>query len=482
MRPWRIGARIKIHHEFGTPIQHYHAKPGPNLSHKTGNNVVRYAVITTGAAFAGVGIWWLTASNRDTVPTIEIQNVNKAGFHKDEITRILSKEACSFPVKGVSGINRYDGAQLASNSPCEDRFVHGKVPSPRNEDSRSWMAWAVFDGHAGWQTADLLEKQLVPLVQQKLCQSNLTPEQHSGYQESVQHAIKKAFVDLDDSIVKSAQETSQSNLPLPDKMQKLMPAFAGSCALLALYDPVTSRLHVACTGDSRAVLGQKSSDGTWKAIPLSIDQTGSNTDEIARLHREHPGEGDIVKDGRILGIMVSRAFGDGRWKWAQELQKDMIEKFHAPALRPTFKVQTPPYITAEPVVTSTVIDPKTPSFLILASDGLWDNLSNQQAVNLVATWLENPPSIPTKDAPNTSKPTQAPLDFSHLSQNLVDPKFSEDRTITQDTNVAVHLLRNSLGGNHDELLAGRLTATTPFSRDVRDDITVQVAFFNCPVI
>lgn len=33
--------------------------------------------------------------------------------------------------------------------------------------------------------------------------------------------------------------------------------------------------------------------------------------------------------------------------------------------------------------------------------------------------------------------------------------------------------------NHDELLAGRLAADTPFSRDVRDDITVQVTFFDC---
>lgn len=478
IRPLRTAARINIHHGIETRIQHYHTKPGPNLSQKPGNNNVRYAVLTAGAAFAGGGIWWLTAATRDTVPVIEIQEVIKSNLSKDKITRILSKEAYSFPVKGVSAVNRYDGAQLASNSPCEDRFVHGKIPSPRNNDSRSWMAWAVFDGHAGWQTADLLEKQLVPLVQQRLSQSTLASEQQSGYQESVQHAITKAFIDLDSSIVKTAQETSQSNLPLPDKMQKLMPAFTGSCALLALYDPVTSNLHVACTGDSRAVLGQKSSDGTWKAVPLSIDQTGSNTDEIARLHREHPDEEDIVKDGRVLGLMVSRAFGDGRWKWAQELQNDMIEKFYAPALRPTFKVQTPPYITAEPVVTSTIIHSNTPSFLILASDGLWDNLTDQQAVNLVGTWLEKSHSPPTGPS-NDPKPTYAPLDFSHISQGLVDSKFSQARTTTQDSNVAVHLLRNSLGGNHDELLAGRLAANSPFSRDIRDDITVQVAFFNC---
>ncbi|KAG9856490.1 protein serine/threonine phosphatase 2C, partial [Aureobasidium melanogenum] len=450
----------------------------------TSINGVRYTAITA-SALAGIGgIWWFTKPSRDTVPIIEIQEakhmVNKSDLSEDGITRMLSREAYSFPVKGVSGVDRYYGTQLASNSPCEDRFVHGKLPSPRN-DRKSWMAWAIFDGHAGWQTADLLEKQLVPLVQQYLRQATLAFGEQSGYKEAIQHAITKAFVDLDSSLIGTAQETSQSNLPFQEKMQRLLPAFAGSCALLSLYDPVTSSLHVACTGDSRAVLGQRNPDGTWKAIPLSIDQTGSNTEEIARIHQEHPGEEDIVKNGRVLGLMVSRAFGDGRWKWPVDLQSDMIKKFEAPPLRPGNKSQTPPYVTAKPVVTSTTIDPQFPSFVVLASDGLWDMLTDQQAVNLVATWLDSQTTSPNPSNTTKPKPSYAPFDLSNFSQGTTNRRFEEERTTNQDKdNVAVHLLRNSLGGNHAELIAGRLAASYPYSRDLRDDITVQVAFFNCP--
>lgn len=53
----------------------------------------------------------------------------------------------------------------------------------------------------------------------------------------------------------------------------------------------------------------------------------------------------------------------------------------------------------------------------------------------------------------------------------------EKRTTIQDDNVAVHLVRNALGGNHHELIAGRLAFSSPFAQRVRDDITVQVAFF-----
>ncbi|KAG9662863.1 protein serine/threonine phosphatase 2C, partial [Aureobasidium melanogenum] len=466
------------------PIQHFSAKPKPNLS-QTSTNGVRYTAITASAVAGIGGIWWLTTPSRDLVPVIKIQEtkhmLNKSDLSADGITRLLSKEAYSLPVKGVPGVDRYDGTQLASNCPCEDRFVHGKLPSPRNDD-KPWMTWAIFDGHAGWQTADLLEKQLVPLVQQYLRQATLAFGEQSGYKEAVQHAITKAFVDLDSSLIETAREISLSNVTFQEKMQRLLPAFAGSCALLSLYDPLTSSLHVACTGDSRAVLGRKNLDGRWEAIPLSIDQTGSNTDEIARIHQEHPGEEDIVRNGRVLGLMVSRAFGDGRWKWPVDLQSDMIKKFEAPSLRPGNKVQTPPYVTARPVVTSTTIDSKTPSFVILASDGLWDMLTDQQAVNLVATWLDSQTSSTNPSNPKP-KPNYAPFDLSNFSQGTTNPKFEEERTTTQDKdNVAVHLLRNSLGGNHAELIGGRLAASHPYSRDLRDDITVQVAFFNCPEV
>lgn len=151
--------------------------------------------------------------------------------------------------------------------------------------------------------------------------------------EAVQAAIAKAFVDLDESIIKTGADVSLGREPLQDKLRKLAVANAGSCALLAVYDPVTTTLHVACTGDSRAVLGQKGPDGRWEAIALSVDQTGDNEAEVARLRKEHPGEDNMIKGGRVLGIMVSRAFGDARWKWPLELQQSFVERFCGTAPR-----------------------------------------------------------------------------------------------------------------------------------------------------
>jgi pyruvate dehydrogenase phosphatase len=413
----------------------------------------------------------------DDVPHIEDESVDYLASEpspsKEEVTRMISKGAYSFQVKNVTGVSRYDGTQLASNSPCEDRFIHGKLSSPWNDDD-NWMSWAVFDGHAGWQTAHILTKQMLPFVRRSLRQVKSPSDDESVPDELIQRAIMKSFVELDDSIIQTAYAVSESELSLQEKAKKLAPAYAGSCALLSLYDSLTSTLHVACTGDSRAVLGQKGPDGRWQAIPLSVDQSGRNEEEIARLHSEHPGEETIVKDGRVLGIMVSRGFGDSRWKWPLPFQQQMKQKFNGPApLTPRYDVLTPPYLTAEPVVTSTKIDPNQPSFLIMATDGLWDNISSQQAVSLVGKWLE---AKDTKMNSN-SDPAYEPFDFGQFRKD-VDWRFVEERTTVQDDNAAVHLVRNSLGGNHHELLAGRLAFDSPFSRHVRDDITVQVVFFN----
>ncbi|KAI1150000.1 putative pyruvate dehydrogenase [Nemania diffusa] len=441
---------------------------------------VTVSIAITTVAVGAPSLWWLLSySTRDKVPRLESPPaehlVIEPGPSEAEVTRIISEDAYSFQVRSVAGVNRYDGTQLASNSPCEDRFTHGKFPSPWN-DGKQWMAWGIFDGHAGWRTADLLTKQLLPFVRHSLSQViPAASEDRTLPDEAVQHAIKKAFVNLDDSIIKTVAHISESEEPLQDKLKRLAVAYAGSCALLSIYDPVTSNLHVACTGDSRAVLGQKS-NGKWEAIPLSVDQTGDNKDEVARLSKEHPGEDNIVKNGRVLGMMVSRAFGDARWKWPLELQQSFIKRFYGAApLKPVEDFQTPPYLTAEPIVTTTKIDPSKPSFLVLASDGLWYTLSSQQAVDLVGKWVDSP--TPKERNDKLPEPRSGPFDFSHFWKG-VSWKFDDKRTTIQDDNVAVHLVRNALGGNHHELIAGRLAFSAPSSRRIRDDITVQVVLFN----
>lgn len=452
-------------------------------------NWITYATVAGTAAVPAA--WWILSGN-ETSKTLSVPDLEADPSHAGtlrgpspkEVTDILSDGSYTVPVgAAVPGVTRYDGTQLASNSQCEDYFTHGSFSSPwTGGNNGRWMAWGVFDGHAGWQTSELLSRALVPAVRDSLnAAAAASPTTIFGNEAVVQQAVTKAFVDLDTAILNTAAEIAQLPdgssdpswaLTFADKIKTLMPAWAGSCALLSLYDPSTRNLHVACTGDSRAVLGRlektvgSAGRSTWEAVPLSIDQAGTNPDEAARLNAEHPGEEDtLVKNGRVLGIMVSRAFGDCRWKWPVALQQSLYQRYMGSGpLSPTkYQVKTPPYLTAEPVVTTTKLEPDTPYFMILASDGLWDQLSSQQAVDLVGAWLAEP---------------RAPTTPSKKTVRLGRPFRPERHTTVQDGNAAVHLVRNALGGRDEALLAARLAFESPFSRVVRDDITVQVVFFN----
>lgn len=275
----------------------------------------------------------------------------------------------------------------------------------------------------------------------------------------------------------------------------LTPAFSGSCALLAAFDPEQNKLRVACVGDSRAVLGRWNPlEEKYVAQPLSVDQTGFNEAEVARIKEAHPGEEDILdpKTGRLMGLAITRAFGDHRWKWDNNFITQLQSKFWGTAPRP--QSRTPPYLTAEPEITETDIvraEPKDKTsksdFMIMASDGLWDHISSEHAVECVERWLE------AKERGNgkvTQDPKIRPPVFSNSfdvddgvtydaeSGQAVSWKAEPQYFAIEDDNAAVCLARNAMGGTRRGLFLGLLSIPGPYCREAVDDTTVMVVFFD----
>ena len=224
---------------------------------------------------------------------------------------------------------------------------------------------------SGYQTSTVLSQALVSYVVRELKQADKTDP------ASIDKATKDGFVKLDDEIVKGAlgSATSAGSRPRAEVIADIAPAISGSMAVLGIYDPASSTLRVASVGDSQAVLGVHKATGpdadpsqaTWAAVPLSTPQTPDRPDELARIHEQHPGEPDsdlFTPDGkRLLGLPVTRAFGDHRWKWPEEAITAARKKFYAPPGRPNAK--TPPYLSAEPEISTTTV--KSGDFAVLAS-------------------------------------------------------------------------------------------------------------------
>ncbi|KAK7746140.1 hypothetical protein SLS62_009519 [Diatrype stigma] len=500
------------------------------------------APLAAGAAGLAVGLYYsssdrsrdqhhhlpgtTTAAAAAATTTTAIPDLNQLGLSdqiayaspptSEDVTRQLNEGAWSCrpavgEEKSGSAVSRYDGAQLGSNSPCEDRYLHGRFASPLASSSGSgsddWMAWAVFDGHCGWQMSDLLTRELVPSVRRALAKAvgsgggNGDGAEGVSEEKAIHDALKTAFTALDDSVVQTAAATiERDDLSFPEKARRLEAAYAGACALLALFDPATRTLRVASTGDCRAVLGERkaaissssspssstdnnnsndSSNSNWQATDLTTDHTGANPDEVARLQAQFPDEPNMVAGGRVWGMQPSRTFGDGMWKWPAALKRTLRQRWNGLSLPSTARYRDykdGPYLTAEPAVTTVRVSPASDdagAFLILATDGLWDMMTSAQAVDLVGRWIDSQKGQGSSSSSPPSSPDFGPtiLGWKRSCQ------YEESKATVQDPNAAVHLIRNGLGGADDEMVRGALTFRYPNSRDIRDDITVQVVFF-----
>ncbi|KAI3469337.1 hypothetical protein Pfo_026000 [Paulownia fortunei] len=128
---------------------------------------------------------------------------------------------------------------------------------------------------------------------------------------------------------------------------------------------------VANVGDSRAVLATISDDGSLVATQLTTDLKPNTPDESKRIAQsrgriyscpDEPGVHRIwIPNGQTVkgpGLAVSRAFGDY-----------YIKDFG---------------LISEPEITQRNLSSRD-QFAILATDGVWDVISNQEAVKIVAS-------------------------------------------------------------------------------------------------
>ncbi|KAF9580067.1 hypothetical protein BGW38_003434 [Lunasporangiospora selenospora] len=418
-----------------------------------------------------------------------------------KVFRLLTKEEEKREKDNRELILGYSVNQVASNNPVEDDMSRHVI---RDKDGRIEKAFfGVFDGHGGWCCSQRVAQELAPTIAEELGQVK-DPRDVLAVME----AIENGFLTLDHRIV---HETVQKVLEFPSRplaCSSLLPAISGSCALMAYIDTKERDLYVACVGDSRAVLGVREPSETkpgqynWRAMPLSSDQTGRSKSEVRRMRLEHPGEENtVIMRGRVLGgLEPTRAFGDARYKWSKEIQEKVFQLF--PSYRqPHRYYNTPPYVTAKPVVRHHKLRPED-QFLVMATDGLWDKLTTDEVIQLVGDLLDGKTGKETTildreeilkykaKLKETRKalaeklglpPPEDDDDDEELTPANMAPKGPGSQirrfSFKDASNASTHLVRNALGGADEDRLAATLSIPSPMSRYYRDDITVTVIFF-----
>ncbi|KAK6936709.1 PPM-type phosphatase-like domain [Dillenia turbinata] len=193
-----------------------------------------------------------------------------------------------------------------------------------NIDGQTVCLFGIFDGHGGSRAAEFLKEHLF---------ENLM--KHPQFMADTKLAISETYQQTDMDFLESERDTYRDD---------------GSTASTAVL--VGDHLYVANVGDSRTVISKGG-----KAIPLSEDHKPNRSDERKRI--ESAG-GVVMWAGtwRVGGVLaMSRAFGNR-----------MLKQF----------------VVAEPEIEDQVIDEEF-ELLVLASDGLWDVVPNEDAISLART-------------------------------------------------------------------------------------------------
>ncbi|KAG2734164.1 hypothetical protein G9P44_002170 [Scheffersomyces stipitis] len=452
--------------------------------------------LLTAAANDGKKYFSTSTSSMHQKNSISQQQHKEGVFllNEEQVSAKLRQFEESYFVHRGRGVTRYDICQLPSNSPIEDDRAEEIVQVPILQEnniktSTDWMFFGVFDGHGGWTTSSKLRDQLIGYIIHELGTifKTASTEENLRYvpnSATIDQAIKNGFLKLDHELVNKNIEKLLNDNNKAKAAELLMPALSGSCALLSFYDTNSKTLKVAVTGDSRAILGSFK-DNQWTVRQLSIDQTGSNPTEVARIISEHPDESKVIRNGRVLGSLEpTRAFGDCRYKLPASIQERIYKQFFGKRL--PNHLQSPPYVTAEPVITTTKINPENNDFLVMASDGLYEMLTNEEIVGLVVKWMEKEKVIkPQKSFWNVFGSNENKLpEVSDVTNDksskkpIRKTKGSNGAFLLEDRNVSTHLIRNALSnGGSKEQTTMLISIPNPVSRRYRDDLTVTVVFF-----
>ena len=192
------------------------------------------------------------------------------------------------------------------------------------------------------------------------------------------------------AVVEAAAPDATFESTVPEPTEAIPPAVAqlqaGCTAVVAVLHG--KNLYVANAGDSRAVLCRNG-----QAVALSEDHKPGQEGERSRIVAAGGFLSNIGGVTRVNGnLNLSRAIGDLKYKTNSGLPAN--EQI----------------ITAEPDVKHVVLTKDDPFFL-LACDGVWDVMSNQQACEFVSHRLEQNRDLKTicselLDACLASSPTE----------------------------------------------------------------------------
>lgn len=250
--------------------------------------------------------------------------------------------------------------------------------------TRDLAVFATFDGHGGDSCSKFATQNLRPIWERQLSE---TP--------NISEALERTLLEIDrlylNNLGVDNVPTIDYNSPLPhygqrvEPLKKKLTRTAGSTAITVAVDTATQTLVTSNVGDSRAILIHRYLNRT-SAIPLSSDHSpASRPDEVERVE----AAGGLVTGlarkatGKALTLIPTscpRVYHGDTGVGGLNMTRSLGDVYLKPL------VIANPETTVTPMVNGGNIAGRgklVGCYLVLASDGVWDVLSNRETADLV---------------------------------------------------------------------------------------------------
>ena len=252
----------------------------------------------------------------------------------------------------------------------------------------SWSYLALFGGHGGKEVAEYARRHLHEHVAKQLVKLNIKQDITVADEADVRKALTQAFKALDDEVCENKtffppsspssskralnKTSSPSSAPRslderPDVAAAAPAASLGSSALVLLIAP--QALVVASVGTSRAVLA---SEGFLLQLTREHRPTDKDEEKHIRSAHDRPGKPSAP-------ALATRALGDAAFKRGSS----------SASLGGGASSTGRPAVSNEPDVFVIMRKPEHDEFVLLASDGVANALSNDEACFFLRHALHN---------------------------------------------------------------------------------------------
>jgi serine/threonine protein phosphatase PrpC len=313
---------------------------------------------------------------------LDVVKTHKMSSNKYCISSETDEQGCSARPSSDKSVKIVGADKFPSHEGMGFVCKKGLKPEAPNQDSfflmkvdEEYSLYGVFDGHGrtGHDVSNFVKDNLPKIL---FSQEKLDEEPKSVLLETfakTQYLIEKAT-----------------------QMKHIDASRSGTTCSVVLHMHRKNMLYVAHVGDSRVVLGKqgKSKNGApvLVAVDLTIDHKPDLPEEKRRIeaaggqvlfdgwnHRVYAKGKKDARGKRYPGLNMSRAMGD-------------LKGFHEAGISAEPDVQARSLKSfagapgAEPKVTAVDLDPSVDKFVILSSDGVWEFISSQEAVQMVGAF------------------------------------------------------------------------------------------------